>query len=711
MHPYIKLSLCAIALAAQVFYGTVWAEDKDNVFSAIDVFALEYASEPRVAPDGNSIVYVRRSNDIMKDRTRSNIWQVSPDGTNHRPVVSGSQSYGSPRWSPGGGRLVYTSKKKDQTNLYVRWMDTGQTALIAVLEKSPSSIEWSPDGARIAFTMNVKKKPNKLVKRRKKPKGAEWAKPARVVDTVRYQFDGRGIVEPQYRQLFVVPADGGTPRQLTSGEFNHRGPLSWSPDSGSLVFSANLHEGWELETIESDIYRINVGTGELVQLTSEPGSESKPAYSPNGKLIAFIKAENRSQAYRNTHAAIMNPDGSEQRLLTGQLDASVNDLTWKRNSRGLYFLFDDRARRKIGEVSLGGSIKTLVSGLGGTSLGRPYLSGSYHVAGNDVVAYTLGLPGRPADIGVLYKGNKKVLTNLNSDLLGHKKLGDIHEVIYESSFDGQEIQAWYITPPDFDPTKKYPMILEIHGGPHLAYGPYFSAEMQLMAAAGYVVFYDNYRGSTSYGKDFALLLQYKYASKEDFADHMSGVDKMIEKGFIDENNLFIAGGSAGGIGTAYAIGLTNRFSAAVAAKPVINWISKTLTADSSVRQIRHQFPGYPWEEFEHYWKRSPLSLVANVTTPTMLLTGEADRRTPISETEQFYQALKLLGVDAVMVRLPGSPHGIASRPSRLISKVDHLLAWFDRYRTDKAASEDRGEDQDEDWDEYQEDEHQEIAQQ
>ncbi len=691
MRTYIINFRGCIALFTLLLGNSSFAETNENIFKAEDVFDLEYASEPRVAPDGSSIVYVRRSNDILKDRTRSNIWQVSRDGQDHRPIVSGSRSYGSPRWSPGGGRLVYTQKDKDQSRLFVRWMDTGQTALITVLDKSPSSLAWSPDGKQIAFTMNIKKKENKLVKPRKKPKGAEWAEPARVIDTVRYQFDGRGIVEPQYRQVFVVPADGGTPHQLTSGEFNHRGPLSWSPDSRSLVFSANRHEGWELETIESDIYRVDVATSELVQITSEPGSESSPVYSPDGKLIAYRKTENTAIAYLNTHAAVMNPDGSNQRLLTQQLDASVDDLTWKGNSRGLYFLFDERGARKIAEVSLGGQVKTRVSGLGGTSLGRPYLSGTYHAAGNDVVAYTIGLPDRPADIAVFYKGSNKILTDLNSDLLGHKKTGEIHELIYNSSFDGQEIQGWYITPPEFDPSKKYPLILEIHGGPHAAYGPYFSAEMQLMAAAGYVVFYDNHRGSTSYGKDFALLLQYKYASEEDFADHMSGVDKMIEKGFIDEDNLFIAGGSAGGIGTAYAIGLTNRFNAAVAAKPVINWISKTLTADSSVGQIRHQFPGYPWEEFEHYWKRSPLSLVANVTTPTMLLTGELDRRTPISETEQFYQALKLLGVDAVMVRLPGSFHGIASRPSRLISKVDHLLAWFDRYRTDKDS--DPGEDQ------------------
>ena len=294
---------------------------------------------------------------------------------------------------------------------------------------------------------------------------------------------------------------------------------------------------------------------------------------------------------------------------------------------------------------------------------------------------------RPANIGIVNEGQIQILTALNNDLLGHRKLGLVNEITYKSSFDGQEIQGWYITPPDFDPAKKYPLILEIHGGPHLAYGPYFSAELQIMAAAGYIVFYNNYRGSLSYGEDFALLLQYKYSSSEDFADHMSGIDTLINLGFIDDKNLFITGGSAGGIATAYAVGLTDRFNAAVAAKPVINWLSKPLTADSMVGQIYHQFPGPPWEHLEHYWKRSPLSLMGNVTTPTLLITGEDDRRTPISETEQFYQGLRLRGIDSAMVRLPDTSHGIANKPSRLISKVDHILAWFERYRIKKIKGE------------------------
>jgi len=273
------------------------------------------------------------------------------------------------------------------------------------------------------------------------------------------------------------------------------------------------------------------------------------------------------------------------------------------------------------------------------------------------------------------KVNKLTLVDISDKMLGLAKANAQLMGIDSIDYHKGSIE-------NFDPSKKYPLILEIHGGPHLAYGPYFSAELQIMAAAGYVVFYNNYRGSLSYGEDFALLLQYKYSSEEDFADHMSGIDTLIDLGFIDDENLFVAGGSAGGIATAYAVGLTDRFNAAVAAKPVINWLSKPLTADSMVGQIYHQFPGPPWEHLEHYWKRSPLSLMGNVTTPTMLLTGENDRRTPISETEQFYQALRLKGVDSAMVRLPDTSHGIASRPSRLITKVDHILAWFERYKTE-----------------------------
>ncbi len=657
---------------------------ENTLFTPEDVFDLEYASDPRVSPDGRSVVYVRRSNDIMTDKTRSSLWQVDAQGNNHRPLVSDTNNYSSPRWSADGTRLAYISSASGSTQVHVRWLDTGQTALLTNLRNSPKHISWSPDGRRIAFTMSVKGKTRILAKARKKPKGASWAEPVKVIETIPYQFDGNGIVEPEYEQIFVIPEEGGTPRQITNGEFNHRGPLEWDRNSRNILFSSNRHQNWPLESGERDIFSVNVKSRNLSQLTNSEGAEFNPRFSKDNNHIAYLAVPKKPVAYQNTQLKLMKRDGSESRLLSGSLDASLSNLFWSRTQNMIYAQFDQRAVRKTATFDLKGLKKIVAEGLSGTSLGRPYLSGTYHLGGNDTIAFTSGKHDSPADIVVMKKdSDKQVLaTQLNTDLLADKNLASVHNITYASSFDGEEIQGWYLLPPNFDPEKKYPLILEIHGGPHLAYGPYFSAELQLMAAAGYVVFYDNHRGSSSYGERFALLLQYKYSSKEDFADHMSGVDAVISKGFVDEDNLFIAGGSAGGIATAYAIGLTDRFNAAAAAKPVINWISKTLTADSSVGQIYHQFPGPPWEHFQHYWERSPLSLVGQVTTPTLLLTGEADRRTPISETEQFYQALKLRKIDAAMVRVPDSPHGIAGRPSRLIAKVDNILAWFERYRKD-----------------------------
>ncbi len=661
------------------------AEPSDGLkrFQAEDVFELEYAESPQVSPDGASIVYERRANDIMRDRTRSSLWQVTVDGGAHRPLVSGAAPASSPRWSPDGDRIAYLQPEETGTGIHVRWSDSGQSGRIAWLQKSPSSLTWSPDGRWLAFVMPVVAKPEPLVKSRKKPEGAEWSESPKVIDAVQYRWDGRGFLEPARSHIFVMPSDGGTPRQLTAGDFDHSGSLSWSADSSEIVFSANRNVDWEYEAGESDLYRVALADGTLTRITDKTGGETSPIYSAAGDRIAYIYNENRMEPYNTRRLHVINADGSGDRVLTPDLDRSVAGIQWGPGGKKLYYQYDDRGERRVARVSLNGKIEEVTSGLGGTTLGRPYLSGDFDVLPDGRVAFTHGTALRPADLAISGADEPLRLTKLNEDLLGDRDLGEVHEIVYESSFDGQPIQGWYVTPPGYEPGKKYPLILEIHGGPHASYGPQFSAEIQLFAARGYVVFYDNHRGSTGYGEAFAMLLKYKYASPEDFADHMSGVDAMIERGIADPDNLFVTGGSAGGIASAYAIGLTDRFAAAAVAKPVINWISKTLTADSYIYQISHQFPGMPWDELEHYWQRSPLSLVGNVTTPTMLITGENDYRTPISETEQFYQALKLRRVDSVMVRIPGSSHGIAGRPSRLIAKVDHILAWFERYYSGK----------------------------
>lgn len=649
-----------------------------NRLQPIDIFNIEYADDPQIAPNGSQIAYVRRSNDIMTDKTRSNIWVVNANGANHRPLLSGRADYSFPRWSPDGTRIAYISSVEGSPQLYVKWLSTGDEALITNLTEAPSDLTWSPDGRLIAFVMRVKTENKPFVKSPEKPKGAEWAEPFNYIDEVRYRFDGEGYLEPAYEHIFVTPADGGTPRQLTTGDFNHQGPLSWTPDSKSVVFSANRHAEWQLETVEADVFSVSLEGG-LTQLTEKGGSESEPVVSPSGNQIAYVGADNNGLAFRIYRLYVMGKDGGNVRVLTGNLDRSVESPVWDASSSGLYYQYDDRGERKVGYVRLNGAPQTVIDQVGGTANSRPYTSGGFSVASNGAITFTKGAADRPADLAVSRNGRVRTLTALNEDVLGAKKLGDLNEIIYTSTLGDVEIQGWYVTPPDFDPNKKYPLILEIHGGPHAAYGPHFSLEIQRYAAEGYVVFYNNHRGSSSYGEDFGLLLQYKYPSRDDFADHMSGVDAMIAKGFIDEDQLYVTGGSAGGVSTAYLVGLTDRFRAAVAAKPIINWTSKVLTGDIYTYQIKHQFPGTPWEEFEHYWERSPLSLVGNVSTPTMLMTGEEDYRTPISESEQFYQALKLRGVDTALVRVPGASHGIAGRPSRLIGKVEHILGWFEKY--------------------------------
>lgn len=678
--------LLMLAILVTSFTASAKANDDLKPFSAEDVFELEWADEPQISPDGRQALYMRRFNDIMTDRTNSHVWLVNLDGSLHAPLLAENGSYRSPLWSPDGTRIAYMKSTEGGTGLYVHYLKSGRDALLGSFAEGPGNLIWSPDGKTLAFTMAVKGQGEKLVSAPKKPEGAEWADAPKLIDRARYRSNGAGFLELAYDHIFVLPAEGGTERQLTTGDFNHGGSLSFTPDGAEILFSANRHPDWELESREEDIFSVNVKSGTLTQLTDIPGAETDPKASPNGRAIAYLATSNAREPFLASNVFLMGRDGSNAKNLTAGLDRRVGDVQWLSDNI-LAYTFQNRGENNIGTVSISGKRAVAVEGIGGTTIGRPYVSGSYDAGRGGALVYTKGNAHRPADLYSYQNGRTQKLTALNEDLLAHRDLGEVRAFTYASSLDGLEIQGWMITPPDYETGKTYPLIIEIHGGPHLAYGPHFSAELQRMAAAGYVVIYDNHRGSIGYGSQFANLLKYKYSSPDDFADHMSAVDWAIDNGFADKDNLFIAGGSAGGIATAYAIGLTDRFNAAMAAKPVINWVSKVLTADSYIGQIANQFPGPPWEHLDHYWARSPLSLVGNVKTPTMLMTGEVDYRTPISETEQFYQALQLRRVPSVMVRIPGSNHGIASRPSRLNAKTDYTLAWFEKYKVAPQAAE------------------------
>lgn len=654
-----------------------------NKLEMLDIFNLEFISDPQISPDGSKVIYVRNFKDVMTDRNLSNLWIVNFDGSQNRPLTTGEQNDSSPKWSHDGKKIIYSSNKSGKREVYLRWMDTGEERVLINTEKSPSNLVWSPDDKHLSFTMFVSKAKPSPIKMPAKPQGAKWNAPPKYVDELNWRRDGQGELPSGNTQLFTVPVSGGTPRQLTDGRYNHSG-ASWSKDGKYLYFSANMRDDSELEIRDSDIYRLALADGSMKKLTDRYGPDGNPTISPDGSKMAYLGYDDNYKGYQISRLYVSNTDGSNSQLVSGDLDRDVGSIQWASDNKGLYFQYTDKGHSKIGFITLKGKVTEITDGLGGLSLGRPYASGAYSVANNGNYAYTWAETMEPADLGVGNKGNNRRVTKVNEDLFDYKKLGEVEEIWYKSSADGLDINGWIVKPPNFDPNKKYPLILEIHGGPFSAYGPAFSGEIQLMAAAGYVVLYTNPRGSTSYGYDFGNEIDKNYPSK-DYDDLMSGVDEVISRGYIDEGQLFVTGGSGGGVLSSWIIGKTDRFAAAVVAKPVINWYSWALNADLSAMATRYWFDKMPWEDPEKYMKHSPISLVGNVTTPTMLLTGEEDLRTPIHESEQFYTALKLRGIETAMVRIPGAYHGIAARPSNLIAKVSSILTWFDNYRKEPVS--------------------------
>ena len=682
MKPTLACALLLLFVSANVVNGQDSVDDPteidDSVFQARDIFELEFASNPQLSPDGTRIIYSRNHFDIMTDRARSDVWMINKNG-DHVPLLTGG-NIGSAKWAPDGTRIAYVTTNEGKAQIFCYWFAENRSAPLSRLTESPSGLTWSPDGKQIAFFQRVPASKKPFISLPKKPKGAQWATEPTMITRMRYRADGAGILEESYSHLFVMSAEGGSPRQITSGDFDHRGNICWTPDSSSIIFASNRHEDREFEPNNSELYQVNLADRSIVALTDRLGPDNSPAISDNGEHLAYTGHDEKYLGNQNNILYLMNSDRTDSRELV-RFDRSVGSPVWSQYHQGFLFTYTDQGNSKLALAKLDGSITRLAGNLGSNGAGRPYVQGSpVSVAKNGTIAFCITTPKHPGDLARISIGSGvERLTNLNQDLLGHKKLAEVRELRCKSSHDGLEIQSWVMTPSDFDDSKKYPLILEIHGGPFAAYGDVFAAELQLMASAGYVVLYVNPRGSTSYGEGFANQIHHNYPG-QDYDDLMSAVDALIAEGFIDEEKLFVTGGSGGGVLTAWIVGSTNRFRAAVVAKPVINWFSFALTADAYNVFYKYWFPGFPWDHTEHYMSRSPISKVGHVETPTMLLTGEEDYRTPISESEQFYQALKLRGVDTAMVRVPGASHGIATRPSHLIAKVAYILKWFETHQ-------------------------------
>ncbi|RZT54693.1 dipeptidyl aminopeptidase/acylaminoacyl peptidase [Sphingomonas sp. BK036] len=657
------------------------SEGPTRSFTGSDLFGLTIVADPQISPDGKTIVYVRRTGDVMTDKMQSSLWLIDVASGRQTPFATQGSS---PRWSPDGARMAYVAPDGDGSQLFVRWLSGTTSARITSFPGDPQALAWSPDGTRLAYIATVAGEGTKLGAAPAKPEGAKWAEPLTIIDRVNYRNDGPGYVKPGYDHLFVVGADGGAARQLTYGKFDDGGPLSWTPDGRSIVFAAIRGPAADRQVMNSDVIAVDAASGTMRTLTTRDGPDAKPRVSPDGAKIAWLGFDDKRRSYENTQLYVGDRDAAAPRSLTATLDRGIEDAVWAADGRSLYASYDDHGQRKVARIGVDGRVSPLIDNVAGGGLDRPYTGGDFSVSKGGTIAYTGGDASAPADVWVLAGGKPRRLTTLNAVLTGSKALAPVRKIAVTAP-DGRPIDAWLATPPGRVAGQRVPLILEIHGGPNAAYGPGFATDMQLYAAAGYAVLWTNPRGSTSYGAEFANLIDKTYPAA-DYDDLIASVDAAIADGTADPDNLFVTGGSGGGLLTAWIVGKTDRFKAAATQKPVINWISEALTMDNTLFTSRYWFTKLPWEDPMSYWNRSPLSIVGNVKTPTLVVVGGDDYRTPVSESEQYYAALQIRGVPTALVKVPGASHGgLAARPSQSAAKASAIIAWFDRYRKPATA--------------------------
>ena len=638
-------------------------------------FQMESISGPAISPDGKTVIFSRGYVDMMQDRGRSNLWVIDITGDRLRQLTDGAWSDSSPVWSPDGKRIAFLSDRSGSNQLHAMWVDTRETLQLTRLERAPSGINWSPDGKLVAFTSLVPDdSPILPVRLPPVPRGAQLARGAVVIDEPSWARDGSGPTPRGFTHVYTIDATvGGTPRQITTENYDHSAP-SWSADSKTIFVSAIRKPDADYLLGDSEIYAFDIATRAVKVLTDRRGPDSGPEVSPDGRWIAYTGYDQQNFTSHLSNLYVMDATGARQRLWVGDLPSSPGDVSWSPDGSGVYYSMQASGEENTWFAPADQGMKPRQ-----VTMGNHVLSSISFAKNGQAVAVRTSVtqPGQLVAFTLAKPGEARVLVDVNADVLDGVRLANSEEIKVKSA-DGLEVQGWLMKPANFDPAKKYPMVLWIHGGPWSMYNVGWNWAWQNFAANGYGVLWTNPRGSTGYGQQFVNGIQHSYPGK-DYDDLMAQVDAAIAKGWVDRDNLFVCGGSGGGVLTAWIVGHTPRFRAAVSMRPVIDWHSFVGTTDG-IGWYR-QFKKYPWEDPMEYAVRSPLHYVANVTTPTMLMTGEADLRTPISQTEEFYRALKMVRkADTVMVRMPEEYHGWR-RPSHQLLQQLYLMAWFEKYRT------------------------------
>lgn len=686
MRQRMLCSRLVLVLAATLLPAQTQAQEKpsDSLLTVNHYLDYETVGEARISPDGSRIIYTRRFVNKQQDRWETALWIMNADGSENRFLTKGGNAV----WSSDGTRIAYIAEGEPRgSQVFVRWMNAeGATSQVTRVEQSPGDIRWSPDGHWIGFAMFVPSPMTWPIDMPAPPQGAQWTPAPRYVSNLHYRADRRGFVEPGFVHLFVTPADGGSARQITKGNWNVGSRFdgiagsvgwSWSPDGKSIVFDGLMDTLSDLNYRDSDINIVDVATGAVRKLTATRGSWSEPVVSPNGQWIAYSGFPYTDQTYKTGELFVMRADGSGARKISGDFDRDVGEITWAQDNSGVYFSAGDRGTSNVHFASLTSGVRQVTTGNHMLQLGSMSKGG--------VVAGVASSPESPPDVVRWSVSTPKELvrlTNVNQDLLMGKRLATTEELWYTST-GGKRVQGWIVKPPGFSPSGRYPLIMEIHGGPHGMYNVAFNYMYQNFAANGYVVLYTNPRGSTGYGTDFGNAINKRYPGV-DYEDLMAAVDTVVGRGYVDQTRMYVGGCSGGGVLSSWVIGHTNRFAAAAVRCPVMNWISFAGNAD--IPYFGHAWFEKPyWEDPTKWLEQSPLMYVGNVTTPTVIMTGELDLRTPMAQSEEYYAALKMRGVPTALLRFNNEYHGTGSRPSNFMRTQLYMMSWYQKYKRDSAA--------------------------
>ena len=661
---------------------------KIRTITADDLYKFKLISEPVISPAGDLAVYCQHEVDKKTEKKYAHLWAVSLPNGKPRQITHGKHSDTSPRFSPDGKTIAFLSNREDekQPQIYLLPTDGGEAKRLTDLKGEIGSFSFSPDGKRLLVQFRAKDKGE--IEREKDERKKKLGVVCREIDRVFFKEDGRGYLPKERFHLWIVDVKSGKAKQLTKGDKYDEWDPAWSPDGRTIAFCSNRSEDPDLDPDAIDIYLIPSSGGKMKRIETPLGPKGSPSFSPDGRLIAYYGHEGKGMGWKNTRLWVVPADGKgKARCLTAKHDFDVsswtiNDMgslpqvppTWASDGSAIYFQVAHHGNTVLKRADLDGNVEDVIAKTG--VVGRFGFDRD-----QERLLYFFGDMKDPGQIYLhdMESGKERVLTRANHALLSKIDLGNVEEVWFKGAA-GNDLQGWIITPPGFDPKKKYPSILEIHGGPRVQYGNFFMHEFYYLAAQGYVVYFCNPRGGQGYGEAHSKAIWNDWGGA-DYADLMAWADHVSRLPYIDTSRMGVTGGSYGGYMTNWIIGHTDRFAAAVTQRSVSNLLSMYGSSDFNWA-FQEEFGGIPpWEDPENYLRQSPISYIGNAKTPTLVIHSENDLRCAIEQGEQVFVALKRLGVPTKMIRFPDEPHGLSrnGRTDRRIARLEHIARWFDLY--------------------------------